>query len=558
MIFVTQSLRCFLGWNDIGYTSTDLPGATPHMNRYSSLGIKLTHYYAQPSCTPSRVAMMTGKFPYKNGFQDYELQVDDVIGVPLSNKLMPAYMKDLGYRTVMFGKWNIGHCNQKYLPHERGFDSFLGYNCPGHGYNDYTCGTGTDLKDMLRGSATYNESNQRVMYEWSTGHENLGTYDTKVYRDLARTAVVNHSTTFAEDGKPLFMWMAHHGIHSELDTDPDPPEEMLSAENLEYLDELYAQIDVEDSLEQMQLLKLRKTTAAVLQSLDNSLNDLVMTLEETGLLKNTIIFVNSDNGGNTVYTRGQPGNNYPLRSLKFGYFEGGVRVPAFIYAPGVLKDYEQGKSYDGLMHHVDLLATFYGIGGGDVAMLKLTEPDLDSIDHWRAIKGDLTSPRDEIIFNLPRSNVPMNPNSTDSAGVAIRIGKYKLLLNHPYDYWFSPIPGPDYHNASMMMAAECKSDTLSSTYQTENPDCTSQNFLFDLDADPTERVNLYGHMDYLEDEAFLTARVESLLQNMVVDYGEIVSVAYDKKMNSSHLRNPSDVWSTYDNFVVPWDCEVIL
>jgi len=553
-----EIITLLLGWNDIGYISSDLPGATPHMNRYSKLGVKLTHYYAQPSCTPSRVAMMTGKFPYKNGFQDYELQADDVIGVPLSNKLMPAYMKELGYRTVMFGKWNIGHCNKKYLPHERGFDSFLGYNCPGHGYKDYTCRTGSDMKDMLRGSATYNESNQRMIYEWNTGYENLGTYDTKLYRDLARAAIVNHSVTFTKDGKPLFMWIAHHGIHSELDSDPDPPDEMLSTENWIYLDELSAQIDAEDSLEQRQLLQLRKTTAAVLQSLDNALNDLVMALDETGMLMNTVIFVNSDNGGNTVYTRGHPGNNYPLRSLKFGYFEGGVRVPAFIYAPGILTESKQGKSYDGLMHHVDLLATFYGIGGGDVAVLKSTEANLDSTDHWSAIKGELMSPRNEIIFNLPRSTVSLKPNSTDNEGLSIRIGKYKLLLNHPYDYWFSLFPGLDYHNASMMMAAECKSDTLSSTYQSENPDCTSQNFLFDLDADPTERVNLYGHMDYLEDQALLTARAKELLRSMEIDYGEIVSVAYDKGLNSSHLREPSGVWEDHDNFVVPWDCEVIL
>ena len=78
-----------MGWNDMGYQSTDLPEATPFMNSLSEKGIKLTHYYSQPSCTPSRVAIMTGKFPYRNGFQNMELQVADHYGVPMSNRLLP-------------------------------------------------------------------------------------------------------------------------------------------------------------------------------------------------------------------------------------------------------------------------------------------------------------------------------------------------------------------------------------------------------------------------------------------------------------------------------------
>ena len=70
-----------LGWNDIGYTSTDLSDATPHMTSMAQKGVIFTKYYAQPSCTPSRVTMMTSKFAYKNGFQNYELQFENSVGV---------------------------------------------------------------------------------------------------------------------------------------------------------------------------------------------------------------------------------------------------------------------------------------------------------------------------------------------------------------------------------------------------------------------------------------------------------------------------------------------
>ena len=70
------------------------------MNSLREKGVKLTHYYSQPSCTPSRVAMMTGKFPYRNGFQNVELQVSNHIGVPKSNRLLPQYLQEIDYKTV--------------------------------------------------------------------------------------------------------------------------------------------------------------------------------------------------------------------------------------------------------------------------------------------------------------------------------------------------------------------------------------------------------------------------------------------------------------------------
>ena len=102
-----------MGWNDVGWRSTDLPNATSFMRELVDKSVLLTQYYTQPSCTPSRATMMTGKWAHENGFQNYELHITEPVGVPMSNKLMPEYMADLGYKTHMVGKWNIGHCNSK-------------------------------------------------------------------------------------------------------------------------------------------------------------------------------------------------------------------------------------------------------------------------------------------------------------------------------------------------------------------------------------------------------------------------------------------------------------
>ena len=105
----------------------------------------------------------------------------------------------------------------------------------------------------------------------------------------------------------------------------------------------------------VKFFKMRLITASVLMSIDNSLKNLVDTLEDEGMLSNTVLFVNSDNGGDTLYAKGHPGNNFPMRSLKFSYYEGGVRVPAFVFAPGIVPEARQGSAYHGMMHHVDLV-----------------------------------------------------------------------------------------------------------------------------------------------------------------------------------------------------------
>ena len=115
---------------------------------------------------------------------------------------MPGFLKEIGDSTHMFGKWNIRHCNSKYLPHERGFDHFLGYLCPGHGYKVETflshflslnywtflimlllclpylqthdCGYNADVHDLIEGLVSKDDSGD-VTYAWSTGTQYQGT-----------------------------------------------------------------------------------------------------------------------------------------------------------------------------------------------------------------------------------------------------------------------------------------------------------------------------------------------------------------------------------------------
>jgi arylsulfatase A-like enzyme len=120
-----------MGWNDIGYQSSDMKHATPTLNALAADGIKLGSYYTQSSCTPARSALLAGYYPSSIGMgmdSQGAFTISSPYGVGLEHTLLPEAMRDAGYETHMVGKWNIGHYAEALLPHMRGFDSFLGYN----------------------------------------------------------------------------------------------------------------------------------------------------------------------------------------------------------------------------------------------------------------------------------------------------------------------------------------------------------------------------------------------------------------------------------------------
>jgi arylsulfatase A-like enzyme len=546
-----------LGWNDIGYNSGDLEHATPYVNEIVKKSIKLSQYYTQPSCTPSRVTMMTGKFAYKNGFQNYELVATDYIGVPLSNKMMPEYMSDLGYKTIGFGKWNIGHCNEKYLPSARGFDHFIGYLCPGHGYVNHNCGNKKYVKDMIEGW-TITDDDGETTHKWQDGSQYVGTYDTLLYREKSTAAIHNHFSDDDSSATPLFMWMAHHGIHAEGDEDPVPPSSLLTKDNLDYLKVLKKRLSEVGSEEDgyTQFFKMRMITASVLMSVDNCFNRLLDTLETVGELSDSVILFHGDNGGSIDYTTGHPGNNYPLRSWKFGYYEGGIRVPAFVYAPGLIPESREGGTYDGLMHHVDLIDTFVHLGGGDTDALLVEYDDLDSLDQWDAIIDNSASPRDELVLNLPRSKEWKLGSTATEEGVAIRIGDYKMLINNAFDSWFSPAPPKDFHeDTSEMMAQWCKTGFYSYS-DDDDYNCVYSNYLFNVVTDPNESTNLWENAEYDAIRESLIARAEELVANVATDYGQIIPEYYSKKESLSGISY-SEYFEGNHQHVVPFDCAPI-
>ena len=130
------------GYNDIGYHNPDI--LTPHMDRLAGEGVILEQSYVQPVCTPTRwykrlnvfsthmvnyyrSALMTGLYPFRLGRQGVPIANTMPTGLTLEKKLLPEYLKDLGYKTHLVGKWHLGFCKEEFLPTNRGFDSHQGF-----------------------------------------------------------------------------------------------------------------------------------------------------------------------------------------------------------------------------------------------------------------------------------------------------------------------------------------------------------------------------------------------------------------------------------------------
>ena len=113
-----------LGWKDVGFHGSDIK--TPTIDKLAREGARLEQFYVQPMCTPTRAALMTGRYPFRYGLQTLVIPTPGKYGLPTDEWLLPQALKEAGYRTAMVGKWHLGHADRKYWPRQRGFDYHYG------------------------------------------------------------------------------------------------------------------------------------------------------------------------------------------------------------------------------------------------------------------------------------------------------------------------------------------------------------------------------------------------------------------------------------------------
>ncbi|WP_250638181.1 sulfatase-like hydrolase/transferase [Rhizobium phaseoli] len=113
-----------LGWKDVGFHGSDIK--TPNIDQLAEKGVRLEQFYAQPMCTPTRAAFMTGRYPFRYGMQTAVIPQGGTYGLALDDYLLPEMLKEAGYATAASGKWHLGHAKTAFWPRQRGFDSFYG------------------------------------------------------------------------------------------------------------------------------------------------------------------------------------------------------------------------------------------------------------------------------------------------------------------------------------------------------------------------------------------------------------------------------------------------
>ncbi|CAK1544758.1 unnamed protein product [Leptosia nina] len=376
-----------LGWNDVGFHgSNQIP--TPNIDALFSSGLSLQNHYVAPICTPSRAALMTGKYPIHTGMQHGVLYGIEPRGLPLSEKILPQYLKELGYKTHLVGKWHLGSYKREYLPLNRGFDSHIGFWTGKIDMYDHTTQeNGLWGFDFRRG--------------FSVAHDLFGKYVTDVYTDEALKIISEH-----DKSEPLFLMVGHSAVHTGNPYEPIRAPEDLVAN--------FSQIEDPQ----------RRKFAAMLTKLDESVGKVVESLQRHSLLKNSIILFSTDNGGAAGGFNLNAASNYPLKGVKNTLWEGGVRGAAALWSPLLSKVPRVASQR---LHIADWLPTFLSAAEANISI-----SNLDGIDQWGALSQDLKSQRTSVVHNID--------NIFGSASITVDQWKLHNGTNYhgAWDFWYGP------------------------------------------------------------------------------------------------------------------------
>jgi arylsulfatase A-like enzyme len=138
---------------DVGFHGSDIK--TPNIDKLAETGARLEQFYVQPMCTPTRAALLTGRYPFRYGLQTAVIPTPSKYGLATDERILPQALKEAGYSTVMVGKWHLGHSDRKYWPRQRGFDYHYGSMV---GEVDYFTHASANVKDWFRNNKPVKET----------------------------------------------------------------------------------------------------------------------------------------------------------------------------------------------------------------------------------------------------------------------------------------------------------------------------------------------------------------------------------------------------------------
>ena len=373
------------GYRDLGCFGSD-EVQTPHLDRLARGGIKLNSFYvAWPACTPSRGAMLTGRYPQRNGIYDmirneapdygyqykpgeYEATFERIGGMDTREVLLPRVLKSAGYVSGIFGKWDLG-VHRRFLPQARGFDDFYGFVNTGI---DYYTHERYGVPSMYRNN--------------SPTTADKGTYCTDLFeREAVRFLEVNRR-------KPFFLYVPFNAPHGASNLDPTIRGGAQAPGRFKGMyPKLQEQVGREQRSRYGKTFTVPNRAARRLEfvgsvtAMDAAIGRLLDLLEDHGVADNTIIIFFSDNGG------GSSADNAPLRGRKGQMFEGGIRVPCIVKWPGKIP---AGTTSNAFLTSLEILPTLCAATG---AVPPKGVP-LDGFDMLSVLQGKRESARTEMFW----------------------------------------------------------------------------------------------------------------------------------------------------------------
>lgn len=346
-----------LGFNDVTFNGGGVAGGavpTPSIDSIGREGVSFSSGYAgNATCSPSRAAMLTGRYATRFGFEftpipvqfsrvvghdapkdsafkpiyhgDLVSQVPDVadMGLPDTEKTMATLLKADGYHTIHIGKWHLGE-TRRMRPNAHGFDESLGFLSGGSMFLPESDPNVVNAKHPLDPIDKFIWAMQPsgVRFNDSEPFATKG-YMTDYFTDEAVKAIQ------ANRNRPFFMYLAYNAPHTPL-----------QATKADY-----------DALPQIKSHPLR-VYGAMIRSLDRNIGRVLQALKAAGIDDNTLVVFTSDNGGANYIDLAEI--NKPFRGWKATFFEGGVRVPFYMRWPGVIP---AGSDYAAPVSHFDIFAT---------------------------------------------------------------------------------------------------------------------------------------------------------------------------------------------------------
>ncbi len=384
-----------LGQRDIApYGSTFYE--TPNLTRLASQGALFTDAYAAcPVCSPTRAAILTGKYPQRTKVTDYlgavadpsqwkantkNLPAPTAVRLELSETTIAKVVKAQGYRTFFAGKWHLG--GPGFFPTDQGFNVNKG---------------GSERGGPYSGNKYFSPYDNPALSDGPVGEH----IDNRLGMETAK---------FIRDNKdhPFFAYCATYGVHTPLMAKPKLLEKYRAKRKMLDLASKF----IQDTTRETRQTQDSPVYAGMVEAVDETVGIILDELKSTNLERDTVVIFTSDNGGLST-SEGWPTSNVPLRKGKGWMYEGGIRVPMIIRWPNVAK---AGSKVGTPVASIDLFPTIRAICGANPRLTHSDGADLKSIlTSNRMVERDL-------FWAYPHYG-----NQGGEPAAAIRNGKWKLI-----------------------------------------------------------------------------------------------------------------------------------